>query len=172
MRWHFDLSRNKSFRTLETTAQSISAAGNAAPGFLKAVLSTIPSHLPLDVVITYQDLDVGYFVNTWAKFVRVTKSPEPSAEDARCHQKRFRVLSEIFRVRKFRLVLCADVPDCIAKYANWVLEDIVEAERKNGGLGYLACGPSIVTETWVPRVHSRGYRVGEAGNRAIYASAL
>ncbi|KAF9780999.1 hypothetical protein BJ322DRAFT_291114 [Thelephora terrestris] len=54
----FDLSRNKSLRTLETTAQSITRAGGSAPEFLKTVLSSVASPGMLDVVITYHDCDL------------------------------------------------------------------------------------------------------------------
>ena len=145
MRWHFNLSQNKSLQTLETTAQSIAAAGEAAPGFLKAVLSTIPSNRPLDVVITYQNFDVDHHVLTWTKPVRVyDTSKEERAKNVQHHQERFKVFNEMYGVREFRLVFCADVLDCIAKCAMRVLGGIVEAERKKGGLDYLACEPLII----------------------------
>ena len=175
MRWHFNLSQNKSFQTLETTARSIATAGEAAPGFLKAVLSTIPSHLPLDVVITYQDFDVDYHVLTFTKSVRVYGiSQEERAKNARHHQERFKVFNKMYGVREFRLVLCADVLDCIAKRAMRVLGGIVKAERKKGGLDYLACEPLIISETRVPRTRRTDWNCSLLREREwpIHASAL
>ena len=80
-------------------------------------------------------------------------SLEQETESAQHHQERFKVFREMYRVREFQLVLCADVPYCVTNRAMWALEDIVEAERKNGGLDYLACEPLIISERRVP--HTR-----------------
>jgi hypothetical protein len=151
VRRDFDLSRNESLRTLETTAGSIAGAGDNAPGFLKTVLSTVTSPLPLDIVITYRSRDVDFYVYGWEKPVRVDRPlPELIAKNTLHHSERFRVLSEMHRVREFRLVLCAGVPDCIAERALQALKQIVEAERMRGGLDYLLCEPLIICETVSP----------------------
>ena len=51
---HLDLSRNKSLRTFETTAESVTAV--ASP--LKIVVFTIASPMLLDVIITYRDSNI------------------------------------------------------------------------------------------------------------------
>ena len=48
----FNLSRDTSFRTLETTAESINAAYDAASSFFETVLSSVAPRTPLDVVVT------------------------------------------------------------------------------------------------------------------------
>ena len=157
----FDLSRNTSLRTLETTATSIvcMCAQGAASGFLRAVVSTIIPSLPLDVVITYCDEDFGFHLWTnWpfstgyspAPVIRMKKIEEGRA---RYHAKRFKVLREVHKVRSFRLVLCADVSGCVARYSVGVLKRLVETERERGGLDYLQCKLLIVSEVRAP--HSR-----------------
>jgi len=54
----FDLSRIKTLRTLETTAESVATAGDAVPGSLKTILSTVTSPMLLDLVIVYWDSDI------------------------------------------------------------------------------------------------------------------
>ena len=56
---HFDLSRNRSLRTLETTAKSVNAASGSASDFFRTVLSTTTSPAPLDVVVVYRETDLG-----------------------------------------------------------------------------------------------------------------
>jgi len=152
VRWHFNLSRNKSLRTLETTAGSIATAGEAASGFLKAVLSTIPPHIPLDIVITYRECDFSCFGSTWAKPVYVEYPlPEIEAENVQHSRRQFKVFRQMYRVREFRLVLCVDVLDCVVEDTMWALESIVEVERESGRLDYLVCEPLIISEMRVPR---------------------
>jgi len=174
VRGNFDLSRNKSLRTIETTAVSITAAGNATPGFLKAVLSTITSPPPLDVVITYREFDVGGNLRYWDKPIRVQDlHPVIQAPTARAHPERFKVFSEMHRVREFRLVLCADVLDCAEEYAMRVLERIVETEMMNGGLDYLRYEPLIISEVRSPRTRLTDDCAGQRRGRwPIRASAL
>jgi len=50
------------------------------------------------------------------------------------HATRFWVFGEILKVRDFRLVLCADVRDCVGEYSVLVLEETVAAGTANGGL--------------------------------------
>ena len=175
VRLDFDLSRNKRLKTLETTAESITAAGDAASGFLKAVLSTIASPLPLDVVITYGDNDIDRCVYYFPKGrpVRVKYSPqEQRATVALHHPERFKVFSEMHRMREFRLVLCADVLDCIAEHAVGVLERVVEEERMNGRLDYLRCEPLIIFEIRSPRIRFGDDGPGCMRGGFIHTSAL
>ena len=155
MRWHFDLSRNKALKTLETTATSISRAGDAASSFLKTILSTITSSQPLDVVITYHSLDLDRSIwSTRPGLFHVDYSfAEGRAINAQLHTERFKVFGEMYRVRDFRLVLCADVLDCIAECAMRTLEDVVEVERMAGRVDYLPREPLIISEIRSP--HTR-----------------
>ena len=146
----FDLSRNKSLRTLETTAASVTKAGDNASGFLEAVLSTVTSPLPLDVVVTHRGVDVDLYVCAWAKPIRVRRaSPNQVAKNILDHSERFKVFREMYRVKEFRLVLCVDVPDCIAERALRALERIVEVQRTNGGLDHL-CELLVISEVRSP----------------------
>jgi hypothetical protein len=141
---HFDLSRNKSLRTLETTSESITVAGDAASGFLKKVLATVAPALPLDVVIAYGNRGVGYSVTDRPRGVLPCRGT--GKDNALRHAGQFRVFNEMYKVREFRLILCADVHDWIVERAVGVLERIVETEKKNGRLDYLPCGPFIISE--------------------------
>ena len=89
------------------------------------------------------------------------------------HSERFKVFREMHEVRKFHLVLCADVFDCVVKNSMRVLKQIVEAERARGGLNYLQCEPSIISEVRAPRCRPHDFRAGEsAGTFPDGASAL
>jgi hypothetical protein len=148
-------------------------AVDTAPNFLKTVLSTITSPLPLDVVIIYRETCIDRGVCNWLKPVRVEYVPAPMrAENALRHQQRFEAIREMYGVREFRLVLCADVLDCIAKDAIRVLECIAKAEKAKGGLVYLPYEPLIVSGTRSPRTRLDDHRVGWTGRWAIVASAL
>ena len=144
MRWNFDLSRNSSLRTLETTAKSITAAGEAASGFLKTVLSTVTSPLPLDLLINYGAFGVSCHLPPPIRVWGV--SPSKRAAEALVHQERFKLFSEMHMLREFRLVLCADVPDHVAEVVTRALERVLEAVRKNGGLGQLPRQSLVISE--------------------------
>lgn len=53
------------------------------------------------------------------------------------------VFRDMYEVREFRLVLCADVLDYMVGRAMRQSERVVGVERENGRLDYLACGPLI-----------------------------
>ena len=141
MCWDFDLSRISSLRTLETTAASITAAGEAASGFLKTVLSTVTSPLPLELVINYSMSEVRYY-SRW--YIPLQKFyPNERAADALIHQERFKVFSEMYAVRQFQLALCAGVSGRFAQDVVWALECIVKEARMNENSNYLPCEPVI-----------------------------
>ena len=145
----FNLSRNKTLRTLETNADSIVHASDAASIFFQTVLSTITSSLPIDIVVIYRDIDLNFFVSPRTEFEYA--SPERSAKTAVDHRKRFKVFNEMYGAREFRLVLCANVPNSIAKHSMRVLKRVVEAERTSGRLDYLPYEPLIISELRAPR---------------------
>lgn len=55
------------------------------------------------------------------------------------------MLREIYSVREFRLVLCAEVFGCAEKHAVDALKHILEDEGKDGGLDYLRHKPSVIS---------------------------
>ena len=170
-RAHFDLSRNTSLRTLETTAKSITVAGDSASGFLKSVLSTIVSPLPTDVVIVYREEELNFQIRYQKRPITVEYAPWMRFSIAN-HPGRFKVFREMCGTREFRLVLCADVLDLAAKSGMRTLKRLVEVERKNGRLDYLSCEPLIISEVRAPRVRLRDDQTGYAKNRGILSSAL
>ena len=113
------------------------------------MLSTIASSLSLDVVVIYRDVDLDFFAPSW-KEPEYT-SPRRSTKNVVDHRERFKVFSEMYRAREFRLVLCANVPNCIAKCAMRVLKRVVEAERTSGRLDYLLYEPLVISELRAPR---------------------
>ena len=167
----FDLSRSKSLRTLETTARSIDSARDA-PGFFKTVLSTTTPSLVLNVVITYRERDIGMKVRgrtlVSLRFISI-----PVTREVR-YSKPFRLCKEMYEVREFQLVLCADVFGFIVDYAVRELELAVEEEKARGGLDYLQYEPPIISEMRVPRSRPVDWHTGWHTGTSYYldASAL
>ena len=147
---HFNLSRNKSLQTLETTAESIGVAGGIASDFFKTVLSSVTPSVPLDVVIVYQDLEVcGMRGHVLCRDLEPPRFRHSSQEkwnkDAWYYLCQLETFREMYKARNFRLVLCADVPDFMVKYAVEILQRIVEAGKVMGGLFHLH-EPLIISE--------------------------
>jgi len=151
---------------------SITAAGDIASDFLKAVLSTVTSPLPLDLVINYDAFEVRCHVPPATRARDI--SPSEYAAEALVHLELFKVFSEIYMVREFRLVLCADEPppDPAAEDATRALECIVKAERMNGGFDYLSCEPLIISEMRSLRTRFTDDQVGAGGGQFIVTCAL
>lgn len=145
-------------------------AVGAAPGFLTTVLSTIAPPLPLGIVVVYSERDFDCYVCSWR--TPVSAEHRPRVKSALNHRERFKVLNEMYTVREFQLVLCADVLDCITEYAVQVLERIVESEWMGGGLGYLQSKPLVISEIRSPRTRPGDEHVGRKGRDPIHASAL
>jgi hypothetical protein len=143
---HFNLSRNKSLRVLETTGESIYAAGYTASNFLKAVLSSITPSVPLDVVIIYRDRDICGLAS-WTLEPECLGHSSQRVWDSKVadYQQQLRVLREMYKTRDFRLVLCADVPYFMVEHALEILRRIVEEGKVMGGLGHLY-EPLVVCE--------------------------
>ena len=141
MCWALDLSRNSSLRTLETTAASITTAGEAASGFLKTVLSTVTSPLPLELVIDYGMSEVHCYRASYIRLGIVSQNER--AADALVQQERFKAFSEMYAVRQFRLVLRAGVSGRFAQGIVWALESIVKEARMDEKSNYLPCEPVI-----------------------------
>lgn len=172
---HFNISRNKSLRTLETTAQSITVAGDNASNFLRTILSTITSPAPFDVVIVYRDVDLGGIPSHCWRC-----EPDPvcfrhygwykgNIVDAPRYKQHLIVFREMHKAwQDFRLVLCADVFDCMVEHGIQTLEDIVDA----GGLDYLFYKPLIICERRTPRTRVEDYQAGWSATCLGTASAL
>ncbi|KAF9780964.1 hypothetical protein BJ322DRAFT_289281 [Thelephora terrestris] len=168
---NFDLSQIKTLRTFETTAQSITNAGNSAPQFLKTVLSSIAFPGMLDVVIIYHDSDLGGSASCG------TCKPDPFCPHhrARIDLGAFPWQLEVFRkmhsARKFRLVFCVDVHSCMKDFSVRMLKSGVEKEEVNGGFEYLVCRPVITCERRSIRTRTQDHYAG-ATRVWVFASAL
>jgi hypothetical protein len=153
---------------LETTAESINAAGDMASDFLKTVLSSVTSPGPLDVVIIYQNFD---FINVSPPISPYSYSQEMSDKVALNRQRQPRVFREMHSARDFHLVLCADVTTISVRRVMEMLEPIVKAEEVEGGLDYIPYRPLIIFERRMLR-NSPDINVGRTGKWHIQASAL
>lgn len=137
------------------------------------MLSTITSPGLLDVVIIYKEYDVDYVVRYCENPVYVAHgSAWQRAINILQHCRQFLVFGEMHRIREFRLLLCADVLECITESAVERLKRIVEVERKCGGLYYLPREPLIIAERRAPRTDPRDDSVGLTSTWYISASAL
>jgi len=74
--------------------------------------------------------------------------------------------------RDFRLVLCADVFDCVVERARQTLEHFVKAEKAKGGLDYLLREPLIISEKRTIRTRDSDHNVGWSKEWIVIASAL
>jgi len=173
---HFDLSRNMSLRTLETSARSINRAGDTASDFFIAILSSVTFPAPLDFVVIYREVDFGFFSYSWifeSEPASYFHSPMRMEERALFRQKQFGVFREMHGARDFRLVLCVDVFDSLVKRAIKTLECLVEAEEAKGGLDH-HYKPLIISERRTIRTRPVDHcpAVGDPGDCPFYASAL
>ena len=143
---HFNLSRNKSLRTLETTGESIHNAGCTASTFLKTVLSSVTSSASLDVVIIYQDREICGPSNVISEpFCHDHSSQKVWDRQSMYYQQQLGVLRDMYNTRNFRLVLCADVPHFMVEHALEILRRVVEAGKVTRGFGHLH-EPLVISE--------------------------
>ena len=165
---HFNLSRNKSLRTLETTAESIDYVCDTVPHWLRTLLSSITSPTPLDVVVIFRDLYLSTVQDCVRRNPDICLHPHSRAgSGALLYWQQLRMFREVYSVRDFRLVLCADVLDSSVEHAIRTLERTVEEGK--GGLGYLPC--KVIFERRILRTRNSDYSVGSM-SRNIPASAL
>ena len=172
---HFNLSHNKSLRTLETTAEAIDAADDTASDFFKTVLSSVAPSVPLDIVVIYRDIDISDMPHcSWCKLeLARLRYPRREPRDRVAHfQHQSRVFREMHSVRNFRLVLCADVFDCMVEDGINTLERIAKMEEAIGGLDYPRQKPLIISERRTVRTRYTDYNAGDSRVLAIYATAL
>jgi len=159
----FNLSRNKSLQTLETIGESIGAAGGTASDFLMIVLSSVISPVPVDIVIIYQDIDFGVS-SSHSPYnsipIRFCYSPQKGKRDSWRYQQHLEVSRKVHNAWGFRLVLCADVSDCIVERAIKALERFVKAGKLKGGLSHSFYEPLIISERRLLRGRASDYRAG------------
>ena len=144
---------------------------DADPSFLRTVLSTISSPLPLDIIIVYRHYDVGYMVSWWKPFP-VAEFDGGLRETNALHQQRFKQLRKMYMVREFRPVFCADAIGCAMEHVVRGLESIVEMERARGRLDYLLREPSIISDMRSARTRLFDDYVGGSMRWEVRASAL
>ena len=133
----FDLSRNKSLRTLEILAEFIVRQSlSSASEFLKYALSTIRSRNFSRVALLYQECDFrGVDTRRHSEWPHLHQmSQVERAEEALRHHDQFWLLSEMHKVRRFQMELCANVWGPVQEYAVQVLREAVAAERTEGWL--------------------------------------
>ena len=172
----FNLSRNKSIRTLETTSDSTIPEYTDISDFFKTVLSSITSPALLDVVIVYRELEFGEVVHHLSctdlgprHFPHHFRMSVSMAQHCR---QQFEVFKEMQKVRDFRLVLCADVFDRMVESAIEMLEDLVKEEKEKGGLDSLLHQPLIISERRTPHTRCTDFHVGCPLDMLMCASAL
>jgi len=173
----FNLSRNKSLRTLETTASSIDDAEGTASDFLMTVLSSVTSPVPVDVVIIYQDihLEIPFIYPPYNPIMPIyfCYSRRTEMWDHSLYQRRLEVPHKVYSTRGFRLVLCADVCDRVVERAIQGLEDFVKAGKMEGGSSHFPYRPLIISERRLLCTRKYDSFPGVSGDRHDFpASAL
>jgi hypothetical protein len=140
---------------LETSAASIGTAeakrDGTASRFFKTLLSSITPSVPLDFIIVYWEPDLGGSLECWCESKPVCSRHPPYLAESykRWHGQQTRLIREMYSVRDFRLVLCADVLDCAVGDSVGRLVRI--AEEAGEGLGHLY-KPLIIAERRSHRV--------------------
>jgi len=137
----FDLSRNKSLRTLQLPASSV----DGSPGttsFLKRMLSTITPSTCLKLRLIHGDSRfhrVRFWRSGWRQLSKAERENE-----AWCYRRRFEILREVHKVRDFQLELCASVWGHFEEEPVRMLEEAIAEERAKGGFDEFPCKPSVV----------------------------
>lgn len=113
---------------------------------LEYALSTSTSPAYLDVVVVYMECDFGG-INPRGHSDRPhlrEMSEADREEEALWHNRRFKVLREVHKVRGFQLVLCADVWDPVGEFSVRILKAAVADERAKGGFDGFRLEPSVI----------------------------
>ena len=122
----FDLSRNKSLRTLEIPASSI----YSDPSFLTHVLSTIAPATSLEVIVLYRDYNFRVVNPAWlGPHLYRPVSKDAMTKEGLWHCGLFEVFRKMHEIRNFRLVLCIDGWDGVGEYTVQVLKQVIAKER-------------------------------------------
>jgi hypothetical protein len=150
----FDLSQNKSLRTLEVSASSINrttsgSTSSDTASFLKHMLSTITSSTLPKIIVIYWDHDFRG-VESWCPdrpHLRRLPLAERAKEASQYHTV-FEVLREVHKVRDFRLALRAEVSGCAGEYPVQILEEAVAEEKAKKGFDKFFPEPPVM---YIPR---------------------
>lgn len=162
----FDLSRNKSLRTVEVTARYTPWEPTSN---LSHALSTITSPVFSELVVVYRDYDFYVYVpNTGAPPTYGWSSEVEKAEDVARQRILFQAIHELHKAREFKLVLCADVWHYLGEHTVEELRQVLAAEKADGGLGYLSSEPLV---TYSPRVSRRASGEGTSHTVLRYGDA-
>ena len=136
----FDLSRNKSLRSLEFPARSIDGSRRTT-SFLKYILSTITPSTCLKITLFYGEYHF-HGVKSW-RSGRPQLSKNQRKWEASGHHRRFEILREVHKVRDFQLDLCATVWGCFGEEPVRMLEEAIAEEELKGGFAEFPCKPSV-----------------------------
>ena len=137
----FDLSRNKSLRTLEIPASSI----YSDPSFLTHVLSTIAPATSLEVIVLYRDYNFRVVNPAWlGPHLYRPVSKDAMTKEGLWHCGLFEVFRKMHEIRNFRLVLCIDAWDGVGEYTVQVLKQVIAKERTQGVFDDVFPEPSVV----------------------------
>jgi len=146
-----DLSRNKSLRAVEVMARAVlplhKTPNPAVPTFLRTTLSTITSPAFFEVVVFYRDYEfdgVESYPHHGPNMYRKIK-PAWRAMEASWHRGLFKIFREMYTVRHFQLVLCADVWGPLKEYTMRVLRRAAAVEKAAKRLSYLPSEPLVVS---------------------------
>jgi len=156
----FDLSRNKALRTLEVRARCIvpehACRSNLPPNpaistFFRTILPTITSPVFSEVIVFYGGNDFcGLECNPYPPKIYSNPMPDERNKEGLWHCELFKVFRELFTLRDFRLVLCADVSDRVGDCAVQVLKQAVAREWLNRPLleALVICSLRGSTNMW------------------------
>jgi len=146
----FDLSRNKSLRTIRVMASSIDhtlidGSLDTTSMLLKHALSTSTSPAYLDIVVIYVECNLLGINPRGDPDQPLREMSEADREkEALWRNRRFKVLREVHKVRGFQLVLCAEVWDPVGGYSVRMLEGVVADERAKGGFDDFRLEPFVI----------------------------
>ena len=122
----------------------------SASELLKYALSTVQPSLDLKVALLYA---TGSFRGVqkekgskWPHLREMTNVEK--AEEAMWHHRRFDLVRELHKVRRFELVLCANVWDPVGEYTVRMLKEAVEVAKKGKMFDEFASEPTV---TYNPR---------------------
>ena len=119
---------------------------DAPSSLLKHALSTITSPAFSEVIVVYRDGDFSGVQDM--EFSHLPPLCEvPQVEKARefsQHRALFEMFREIYKVREFRLVLCADVRYRVVEYTVQVLREAIAAEKAERGFDVFFPEPLVI----------------------------
>lgn len=127
MRQVFDLSKNRSLRSLEISLKDIPQCPDLALIFLMDILSTITSPVFSDLVIIFEDKA--------ARYVHLL------------YHTLFSMVRRMYEVRPFRLVFRLEIRGGDHEETARMLKECIDAQVVRGELWFLPCPPVILSST-------------------------